>query len=203
MSSARIRLAKEEDANEILAIYSPFILNTSYTFETDVPSEGEFRERIRTYLQAYPWLVCEMNNEIAGYAYAARHRERSAYQWSVESSIYIKDDYHHTEVAKALYSALIEILKKQGFVNVYAVINLPNDKSVRFHEKCGFTWFATYEKVGFKLGQWKNVGWWQLQVNDYINEPLEPVKFSAMDHSALKNIFENTEKIVNVKIQKS
>ena len=172
MSSASIRLAKEEDANEILAIYSPYILNTSYTFETDVPSEQEFKERIRTYLQAYPWLVCEMNNEIAGYAYAARHRERLAYQWCVESSIYIKDDYQHTGVAKALYSALIEILKKQGFMNVYAVINLPNDKSVRFHEKAGFTWFATFEKVGFKLGQWKTVGWWQLQANEYIDNPL-------------------------------
>jgi L-amino acid N-acyltransferase YncA len=197
MTSPSIRLAKEKDANEILAIYSPYILNTSYTFETHVPSEREFKERIRTYLQAYPWLVCEMNNEIAGYAYAACHRERSAYQWCVESSIYIKDNYQHTGVAKALYTALIEILKKQGFVNVYAVINLPNDKSVRFHEKCGFTWFATYEKVGYKLGQWKNVGWWQLQINDYKNEPYEPIKLPAWDHSALKNIFENAEKIIN------
>ena len=195
MSSASIRLAKEEDANEILAIYSPYILNTSYTFETDVPSHQEFRERILTYLQTYPWLVCEMNNEIAGYAYAARHRERSAYQWCVESSIYIKDDFQHTGIAKALYSALIEILKKQGFVNVYAVINLPNEKSVRFHEKTGFTWFATYEKVGFKLGQWKNVGWWLLQANDYIDNPPEPVRLPQVDTGYLSSVFEKYKKL--------
>jgi phosphinothricin acetyltransferase len=195
MSSARIRLAKEEDANEILAIYSPYIINTSFTFETGVPTEQEFKERIRNYLQTYPWLVSEINNEIAGYAYAARHRERVAYQWCVESSIYIKDDYQHSGIAQALYSALIEILKKQGFMNVYGVINLPNDKSVRFHEKIGFNWFATYEKVGFKLGQWKNVGWWKLQANEYIDEPPAPIKLPQIDAGFLSAVFEKYQKL--------
>jgi L-amino acid N-acyltransferase YncA len=195
MSSATIRLAREEDAKEILAIYSPYIINTSYTFETDVPSVQEFKDRIRTYLQTYPWLVCEMNNEIAGYAYGARHRERVAYQWCVESSIYVKDEYQHTGVAKALYSALIQILKKQGFMNVYAVINLPNGRSVRFHEKAGFTWFANYEKVGFKLGKWKTVGWWKLQVNDYIDDPPAPLKLPLIELGFLSSVFEKYQKL--------
>ena len=195
MSSTTIRLAREEEANEILAIYSPYIVNTSYTFETDVPTVQEFKVRIRNNLETYPWIVCEMNNEIAGYAYAARHRERVAYQWCAESSIYIRDAYHHTGIAQALYSALLEILKKQGFMNVYAVINLPNERSVRFHEKAGFTWFANYEKVGFKLGQWKTVGWWKLQVNDYIDDPPAPLKLPLIELGFLSSVFEKYQKL--------
>jgi phosphinothricin acetyltransferase len=109
-----------------------------------------------------------MNGVIAGYAYATRYRERTAYQWSVESSVYIHNDFQRTGIGRVLYDVLLEILKRQGFRNVYAVINLPNDKSVQFHESCGFTWFATYEKVGYKLGRWKDVGWWKLSINDYV-----------------------------------
>lgn len=184
-----LRLATPADAQSILNIYAPFIQETSFTFETEVPSIEEFANRISTYLINWPWLVYEVNGIIAGYAYATRHRERTAYQWCVESSIYIHDDFQRTGIAKALYTALFEILKKQGFRNVYAVINLPNDKSVTFHERFGFNYFATYEKVGYKLGKWKNVGWWKLSLNEYGDEPLAPVKFSELDKSFLTNLF--------------
>jgi L-amino acid N-acyltransferase YncA len=186
-----IRLAKTEDAAGILSIYAPYIESTSFTFETEVPSVKEFAERIRTYLLNWPWLVCEIDGKIAGYAYATRHRERTAYQWCTESSVYIHDDDQRAGIARALYSSLFEILKKQGFRNVYAVINLPNDRSVDFHESCGFKYFATYEKVGYKLGKWKNVGWWRLIINEFGDEPAAPVKFPDLNKDFLPALFEN------------
>src|SRR5688572_14177194 len=121
-----IRLAKPSDAAGILAIYAPYIENTSFTFETEVPSLESFAARIKTYLDNWPWLVCEINGVIAGYAYGARYRERAGYQWCVESSIYIHDDYLRANIGRALYDVLIEVLRRQGYRNVYAVINLPN-----------------------------------------------------------------------------
>ena len=184
-----LRLATPSDAEGILNIYAPYIESTSFTFETETPTVEEFAERISTYLLNWPWLVCEIDGIIAGYAYATRHRERTAYQWCTESSVYIHKDYQRAGIAKALYIALFEVLKKQGFRNVYAVINLPNEKSVAFHISCGFKYFATYEKVGYKLGKWKNVGWWKLSVNEYGDEPAAPIKFSDINKNLLPDIF--------------
>jgi phosphinothricin acetyltransferase len=186
-----IRIATGDDAAPILDIYAPYIANTSYTFETEIPSIDSFRERIITYLQTWPWLVCEINGIVAGYAYASKHRERIAYQWSTECSVYIHDDFQRAGVAMALYTALIDILKYQDFRNLYAVINLPNDKSVRFHEKMSFKYFATYENVGYKLGRWKNVGWWQLKLNEYTNEPSPPRKFCEMEQGVIDEILQS------------
>ena len=187
-----IRLANEKDAEGILAIYAPYVKNTSYTFETEVPSIHSFAERISNYLINWPWLVYETDGIIAGYAYASQYRERTAYQWCTEASVYIHDDFQRRGIAKKLYTVLIEILKLQGFRNVYAVINLPNEKSVEFHEICGFIHFATYEKVGYKLGKWKNVGWWQLSINDYSNEPAAPIKFSEINKINVEKILEKS-----------
>ncbi len=194
-----LRLAQPADAKAILSIYAPYIENTSFTFETEVPSTEAFAERISTYLENYPWIVCEINGQIAGYAYAARHRERAAYQWSVESSVYIHDDFQRAGVARALYQSLFELLTYQGFRNVYAVINLPNDKSVAFHEKLGFTYFATYEQVGYKLGKWKNVGWWRLILNEFGDEPAAPVKFRELEPSFLTTTFSRNVALINNK----
>lgn len=184
-----IRLATPADARDILEIYGPYIVNTSFTFETEIPSVSAFAQRIETYLQNWPWLVYEAEGKMAGYAYASRYRERAGYQWCVESSIYIHDDFQKAGIGKRLYTALFEILKQQGFNNVYAVINLPNEKSVAFHEKAGFHYFATYEKVGYKLGKWKNVGWWQLVLNEYGDEPPAPIPFSELNKDFLPALF--------------
>jgi L-amino acid N-acyltransferase YncA len=180
-----IRIATPDDAAAILDIYAPYIRNTSLTFETDVPTIDEFATRIRHYLENWPWLVYENNGRIIGYAYASRYRERTAYQWSIECSVYVHDDHFRSGVARSLYSKLFALLKAQRFNTVYAVINLPNDRSVVFHESMGFRYFATYEKVGYKLGKWKNVGWWQLQLNDYIEEPPAPIKFSLLPNEVI------------------
>jgi len=189
-----IRLASPTDAVAILAIYAPYIRNTSLTFETGVPPVADFANRIRSYMEYFPWLVYEEQGQVRGYAYASRYREREAYQWSVECSVYIHDDHHRSGIARKLYSVLFELLKAQGFTTVYAVINLPNDPSVAFHESMGFRYFATYEKVGYKLGKWKNVGWWQLQLNDYIMEPPAPIHFSQLDHGIITETLDRVNK---------
>lgn len=194
-----IRLASINDGLAIMKIYEPYITATSFTFEIDVPSIDEFKKRIDAYLYYWPWLVCEVDGQLAGYAYGAKYRERLGYQWCTESSVYIDDKFQRAGVAGALYSALFNILKNQGYVNVYAVINLPNDKSVAFHEKCGFTWFATFDRVGYKSGRWKDVGWWKLQINDYVNEPRPPIKFSELNQDFLVGVFESAEKLLRIK----
>ena len=187
-----IRLATPTDAVAILAIYAPYIRNTSITFETGVPPVADFANRIRSYHENWPWLVNEKDGQIVGYAYASRYRERVAYQWSVECSVYVQEDHLRSGIAKELYTALFSILKAQGFTTVYAVINLPNERSVAFHESMGFSYFATFEKVGYKLGKWKDVGWWRLQLNDYLQEPAAPLKLSEMSHDVLKELLNST-----------
>lgn len=188
---SQIRVATVADAASILDIYAPYIKNTSYTFEIEVPTVESFGKRIMDYLQSYPWLVCEIDGVIAGYAYGSKHRERVAYQWSVECSVYVHDDFQRRGVARALYTALIEILTMQQIRNLYAVINLPNEKSVAFHENLGFEYFATYRNVGYKLGQWKNVGWWQLQLTEYSPEPEPPTKFSKMNKETIERVLQS------------
>jgi len=194
-----IRLAQPADAGSILNIYAPYISDTSFTFESEVPSVTAFADRITSYLTNWPWLVCEINGNIAGYAYGSRYRERVGYQWCVECSVYIHDDFQGMGVARALYTALFAILQQQGYRNVYAVINLPNEKSVHLHERCGFKWFVTYDHVGYKLGKWKNVGWWQLVINEYNHEPAAPVKFSELDKTPLLSLFQSAEKRLRLK----
>jgi phosphinothricin acetyltransferase len=186
-----IRLATPDDAPGILAIYAPYIEKTSFTFETEVPSLDEFAERISSYLLTWPWLVSETQGKITGYAYATKYRERTAYQWCTESSIYVHDDFQQSGTGRVLYTVLVEILQRQRFRNVYAVINLPNEKSVSFHERMGFRYFATYEQVGYKLGKWKNVGWWRLVINEFGDEPSPPIPFSELNKDFLPALFDN------------
>lgn len=188
----QLRLATPSDAEAILAIYSPYIENTSYTFETVTPTVEEFTDRMAKYLEKWPWLVCEVNGKLAGYAYASRYRERTGYQWCAECSVYIHDDFQQMGIGKKLYTALFLILAKQGYRNVYAVINLPNEKSIVFHESMGFAWFATYENVGYKLGRWKNVGWWRLVLNEFDHELTPPVTFKDLDKSFLTGLIDFT-----------
>jgi phosphinothricin acetyltransferase len=186
-----IRPATREDAQAILDIYSPYIDTTSLTFETDQPSLESFAERITNYLHLWPWLVYEQDGIIAGYAYGSRYRERTGYQWCVETSVYVKENLQRKGIATQLYRSLMTILQLQGYRNVYAVVNLPNEKSIRLHEACGFTYLTTYQNVGYKLGQWKHVGWWQLQLNDYSHDPAPPTAFSALPAEAVSALLTN------------
>lgn len=180
-----IRPSKPSDASAMLQIYAPYILNTAFTFETEVPTVEDFEHRIIACQENWPWLVYEADGVIAGYAYAAKHRERAAYQWCVESSIYIANNFQQKGIGKALYTALFQILTFQGCRNVYAGITLPNEKSLAFHTGFGFTWIADYNNIGYKLGKWNTVSWLQLQLNPYSADPAIPVKFTNVDPSLL------------------
>ncbi|MEO8109826.1 MAG: N-acetyltransferase family protein [Ginsengibacter sp.] len=188
----KMRIVQPLDAASILEIYTPYILNTAITFETEIPSTGSFEERIKLYTEKWPWIVYEVDGIIAGYAYATKHRERLAYQWCVESSVYIRDRFQREGIASKLYNVLFEVLRLQGFINVYAGITLPNDRSITFHEKLGFSNFVYYKNVGHKLGAWRTVGWWQKQINDYEIQPSAPVDFREMDINLI-NSFLNEE----------
>ena len=183
-----IRVAITDDAAGMLEIYAPFILNSGITQETEVPSVEDFQIRVISNLEERPWLVCEINNEIAGYAYAGKHRDRKGYQWCTEPSVYISDKYYGLGIANALYTALFDILKIQGYVNAYAVITLPNDRSIAFHKKFGFEYLTTYKKIGYKLGQWHDVGWMQYEVNPHKENPGDPIKFKNVDNSIVGSI---------------
>jgi len=183
-----IRIATKDDAAGMLDIYTPFILNSGITQETDVPSVEEFQERIISNLKERPWLVCEIDKQVAGYAYAGKHRDRKGYQWCTEPSVYISEKYFGLGVADALYTALFDILKLQGYVNAYAVITLPNERSIAFHKKFGFDYLTTYKKIGYKLGQWHDVGWMQYEINPHKEDPEDPIKFPAIDIPVVNDI---------------
>ena len=159
-----IRLANENDASPMLAIYTPIVRETTISFELQPPSETEFQQRIESYQQQIPWLVCEIDGEVVGYAYASPYRPRAAYQWSVESSVYVSENHRRKGIAKALYTALFKLLQLQGFYNVVAAIALPNQPSVAIHEAVGFTPVGVLHRVGFKFGKWHDVGYWQLSL---------------------------------------
>lgn len=176
-----IRLANKHDAAQILDIYSPYIENTPISFETIVPSIEEMETRIERVLANNPWLVFEESNSILGYAYASKHRERAAYKWAVDVSAYVRQDCRGKGIGKALYAALLSILKLQGYCNVYAGICLPNESSVGIHEYFSFRKIAHFNKVGYKFSQWHDVGWWELFLEQHNTKPSGPLLLSNME----------------------
>ena len=197
-----VRVASKKDAPAMLEIYKPFILSTAFTFETEVPSLDQFQSRIEKYLEKYPWLVCEVEGKIAGYVYASLHRDREAYQWTCESSVYLHLEFKSKGIGAELYAVLFEILKYQGFRNVYAGITMPNEPSEKMHAKCGCERFAVYENIGYKLGTWHKVGWWKLQLNGYDLKPPPPQRFSDIDPQLLTKWFEQAAVRIENKLTK-
>ena len=169
-----LRLAKEQDAAAIRAIYAPFCGDSVTSFEIIPPSVEEMEARIRKITAQYPWLVCVRGEEVCGYAYACAHRERAAYRWSVDVAVYIGEGQRRTGIGRALYTALFGILVRQGYYKAYAGITLPNPASVGLHQTMGFTPVGIYRGVGYKLGAWRDVGWWQLALQPECAEPTEP-----------------------------
>lgn len=169
-----IRLADALDAEAIADIYAPSVAASAVSFEAGPPSADEMRQRITETTVTYPWLVCERDGVVTGYAYATRHRVRAAYQWCVETSVYVHSDFQHHGIARGLYTSLFAILAAQGFVNAYAGITLPNARSVALHEKLGFLPLTVYRGIGFKTGEWHDVGWWHLIVSPHPASPEPP-----------------------------
>ena len=174
LSAKRIRLANPSDAEGILAIYAPIVLDTVISFELEPPTLQQMRERIAATLPTLPWLIAESDHGIQGYAYASRHRERAAYQWSVDVSVYVAEGVRGKGLGRALYAPLLGILKDLGYYSALAGIVLPNAASVGLHEAMGFQPVGIYRRIGFKLGAWRDVGWWQCQLQDYADNPTPP-----------------------------
>lgn len=170
-----IRDATILDAETLLNIYSPYILETAISFETSLPTIEEFKKRITDTQQKFPWLVCQIDNEVVGYAYAGPYRSRCAYEWSVESTVYVHKEHHGKKIGKHLYQRLLELLRAQGVVNVIAGIALPNDASVGLHESLGFSSAGVFRDVGYKHEKWWDVGFWQIQ----LQKPLTPVALTS------------------------
>lgn len=185
----RVRLAQPLDAPSILEIYAPIVTSTPTSFELETPTVEEMANRMRGVLARYPWLVVERESQILGYAYGTVHRARPAYQWSVETSVYVDETARGQGVGRLIYQTLLSICRRQGFRQALAGIALPNPGSVALHEAVGFKHFATFPTMGFKFGQWHDVGWWRLELNDEPC-PSEPRWLSGIDPSEIEEWLE-------------
>ncbi len=173
--TARIRLATLADAAAVQAIYAPIVRDTAISFETVPPTVEATAAHIEATLRQHPFLVLEDDGEVRGYAYASTFRPRGAYAWSVETTIYLRDDSRGQGVGRALYEALIALLRLAGYRQAYAAIALPNEASIALHERVGFTHLGTFERAGYKHGAWRSVGWWQLLLPLPDGEPPSPL----------------------------
>jgi phosphinothricin acetyltransferase len=184
MSAARIRLAAPDDGGALAGIYAPAVVERTTSFELEPPDASEMMARVQRVLARTPWLVAEDGSgRVVGYAYAGPHRgDRPAYQWSVEVSAYVSDRVHRGGIGRALYSALFDLLRLQGFRNAYAGITLPNPASEKFHRAMGFELVGVYERVGYKMGAWRDVAWSALPLAPHDLEPAPPLPLPELLH---------------------
>ncbi len=175
-----VRLATLADADEIAAIYAPFVAHTHVSFEEMPPSRRAMRERLVDARDAMPWIVCERDGRVAGYAYASAHRSRAAYRYSVDTSAYVRDGDRGMGVGRAIYGALLRVLTAQRFANAFAGIAIPNDASLALHRALGFAEIGRYANVGFKDGAWRDTVWLQRPLATPTVPPLEPLALGAL-----------------------
>ena len=178
---AVIRLADpKRDARQVAAIYYPYVINTPITFESEPPDGNEMSSRMENVLTSYPWLVCVHDDEVMGYAYGSQFRTREAYDWSVETTVYVREAAHGMGIGSAIYTSLLECLRLQGFVSAVGVIALPNHKSVMLHEKLGFRKDGILPSAGYKNGTWYDVGLWWKKLHNPPAHPETPLKISDL-----------------------
>jgi phosphinothricin acetyltransferase len=175
--SPLIRVAAMDDAQRIAEIYAPAVLERVTSFELVAPSAEEMGSRLGRVLAHYPWLVCELDGKVVGYAYASTHNERAAYRWSVDVAVYVGAEVHRRGVGTALYASLFEVLALQNIRNVYAGITLPNAASEGMHSRAGFRLVGTYHHVGYKFGAWHDVAWFERTILPTVVNPPEPLSF--------------------------
>ena len=182
-----IRPAVLQDAKVLLEIYAPYVKNTAITFEYDVPTAEEFAGRISNVLRRYPYLVAEVNGEPVGYAYAGPFKERAAYDWAVETTVYVKEDMKNHGIGRALYEALEKILAAQGILNLNACIAFPEKEdeylttdSVRFHERMGFKEVGRFHKCGCKFGRWYDMVWMEKHIGTHEENPAQVRTFAEV-----------------------
>ena len=186
-----IRIARAADADAIHAIYAPHVESGAATFENVLPGADAMRERILGRLPHYPWLVWEEGGEVLAYAYAGRFRERAAYDWIAETSIYVHPDAQRRGIARRLYGALLEAMRLQGLTQAVGVITLPGTASVAMHEIMGFQPAGVWRQCGWKLGRWWDVGVWQKELQPPGNPPPPVRPFGELaDDPALRALLQ-------------
>lgn len=189
-----IRTATLSDAQALLNIYSPYVEHTAITFEYDVPSVEEFASRIKNTLQKYPYLVAEKNGRLLGYAYASPFHERPAYDWAVETSIYVDQNIKHQGIGRRLHDALEDALRSQGILNMNACIAYPPEEdeyldknSVEFHTHMGYRLVGEFYKCGYKFHRWYNMVWMEKLLNPEIKHP-KPIKWMEENREELEAV---------------
>jgi L-amino acid N-acyltransferase YncA len=179
-----VRAAKQDDAAAVAEIYAPYVRDTTVTFEVDPPEADVMARRISSALEMYPWLVAENSEgQVVGYAYAGRHRERPAYRWTIDTTIYIDRAHRRAGVGTRLYMSLLDILRGQGFRSAFAEIVLPNPGSVGLHERMGFKEIGIHHDVGFKLESWCDIGYWRLGLTSGTAPESDPIPFPIFRQS--------------------
>jgi L-amino acid N-acyltransferase YncA len=178
-----IRLATVHDAGAIADIYRPAVTQTAVSFELEPPDAAEMARRIERVLEFAPWVVYERAGEVVGYAYATRFRERPAYQWSVEVTVYVREGYRGAGVGRGLYTALCSALVLQGFRSAFAGMTLPNDGSAALHRAVGFKPIGVYRNVGYKHGRWHDVEWFARELGPHVLDPPPPVPLPMLHGS--------------------
>jgi L-amino acid N-acyltransferase YncA len=176
-----IRNARPEDGAVVAAIYAPYVRETPITFEETPPPPEEMADRIRQTIAQFPYLLAEEAGRVVGYVYAGPHHPRASYRWSVNVAVYLAATHHRRGIGTLLYRELITQLTALGYVMAYAGITLPNPGSVRLHESLGFTPVGIYHNAGYKLGSWRDVGWWELPLTKPPeSNPPEPIPWPLM-----------------------
>jgi L-amino acid N-acyltransferase YncA len=167
----------ERDAAACRAIYEPYVRDTAISLEEVAPTPVEMAARIDRTSMTHPWLVAEDAGEIIGYAYGSRHRERDCYRWAADVAVYVDPRHQRHGAGRTLYEALFGLLAQQGYRMACAGITLPNEASLGLHEACGFRPVGVYRRIGFKLGGWWDVSWWQRELAAGADDgpPSEPV----------------------------
>ncbi len=182
-----IRVATPQDAEALLAVYAPYVTDTAITFEYEVPSLTEFRERIRHTLERYPYLVMEQDGEILGYAYAGPFKERAAYDWAVETTIYVKQGMKKQGIGRKLYQTLEDTLIRQNILNLNACIGYPTvgdeyltRNSMEFHQHLGYRLVGQFYQCGYKFGRWYDMVWMEKLVGEHGVEPVRVKPFPEL-----------------------
>lgn len=191
-----IRPATPEDAESFLSIYAPYVRDTAVTFEYEVPGPEEFRERIRQTLTRYPWLAAESEGNVVGYAYTGPFKTRAAYDWSAETSIYLRTGCRRQGAGRQLYQTLEAVSKAQNLRNLYACIASPSGEdphltrdSIAFHDRMGYRLTGEFSRCGYKFGTWYNMVWMEKHIGDHPPEPDPFIPFPELPAETLQRIF--------------
>jgi len=186
-----IRVAAPADLPAILAIYAPYIQQTTFTFEYQVPTPEEFALRMQSIQSQYPWLVLEENGVVVGYAYGSPFNERAAYGWTADLSVYLDMNCRGRGYGRQLYQCLMRLLQLQGVRNVYGIVTDPNPVSYKFHTDMGFAEKGHFEHIGYKMGRWLNVNFMAKDIAPAVGDPAPVVPFNSLPAREVEKVLKD------------